>query len=499
MPPKVPSTTAAPRIVTADARWASRAAMFVLALTMFRLMWMARDPYPLYGDEAQYWTWAQTLDWGYYSKPPLIAWLIGITTQLIGNNEFGVRAAAPICHAMTALMIAEIGRRLFDARTGAWSGALYIALPAVSVSAMLISTDVPLLMFWALGVLCLMRALEPGGHRWWLGVGIALGLGLLSKYAMATFVLSAGVFFAFSPLHRHVMRTRWPWMALVLGLAIYAPNLIWNLAHDWLSYRHTGDNANLLGDLFHPLKLAEFVGSQFGVFGPILFAVFLFLIVVRFGQLHREPRTWFLTAFALPQLAIIAVEALLSRAHANWAAVTYVTATVLVVWWCRSRPNWRVLLPISLGLHLAAAAVMVGYHDLARLAGIELTRKTDPFSRLRGWNYLGNAVAAQLAQHPGFALMTDDRMLFAEMAFYVRPRPPQVAWTWQPRPTSQFELTNDIVMFGNRPILYLTENPDPHAVLARFRESTTVASITIPLYPGDARHYKLFELQGFKG
>jgi len=485
--------------MTADARLVSRAAMFILAVTLMRVLWLARDPYPLYGDEAQYWTWAQALDWGYYSKPPLIAWLIAITTRLLGDNEFGVRVAAPVCHAVIALIVCELGRRRFDARTGAWAGVLYVTLPAVSLSSMLMSTDVPLLLFWAIGVLSLTRAIEPEGHRAWIGVGLALGLGLLSKYAMAAFVPSAALYLAASPQHRGVLRTRWPYMALVLGLAIYLPNFSWNLAHGWLSYRHVGDNANLQGDLLHPLKLAEFVGSQFGVFGPILFGLLLFLLVARLGRLYRDDRTWLLVAFALPQLAVIAIEALLSRANANWAATSYVTATVLVVAWCRTMPKLRLLLPISLGLNLAVAGVMLGYHDLARLAGIELTRKTDPFNRLRGWNYLGNAIAGQLREHPGFVLMTDDRLLFAELAFYVWPRPTQVEWNWHDHPTDEYEMTTDIAQYGNRPILYLSENPDPRDTLSHFRDSAIVSRITIPLYRGDARHYTLFALQGFKG
>jgi hypothetical protein len=473
--------------------------MFILAVTLLRVLWLAREPYPLYGDEAQYWTWAQALDWGYYSKPPLIAWLIAATTALVGDNELGVRVAAPVCHAVIALVVAELGRRLFDARTGAWSGALYASLPAVSLSSILMSTDVPLLLFWALGLLAFAGALEPGHPKRWLGVGLALGLGLMSKYAMASFVPSAALYLALSPQHRAVLRTRWPYLALALGIAICLPNAGWNLQHDFPSFRHLGDNANLAGPLFHPVKLAEFVGSQFGVLGPILFAVFLGLLVARFTRLLRDDRYWLLAAFALPQLAIIAVEALLSRAHANWAATSYVSATVLVVAWCRAVPSLRGLLPVSLGLHIAVAGVMYGYHDLARLAGIELTRKTDPFNRLRGWDHLGQAVAAQLAEHPGFVLMTDDRLLFAELAFYVRPRPTQVEWNWQRRPTDQYQLTTDVVTVGNRPILFVSENPDPADVLAHFREAAPAAHITIPLYRGDARRYGLFALQGYKG
>ncbi len=485
--------------VTAEARLASRAAMVILVVTVFRLMWLAREPYPLYGDEAQYWTWAQALDWGYYSKPPLIGWLIALTTSLVGDNEFGVRIAAPVIHAVIALMLSDLGRRLFDARTGAWAGALYVTLPAVSLSSVLMSTDVPLLFFWTAGVVSLQRALEPGGHKWWLGVGFALGLGLLSKYAMATFIVSAGLYLALSDKHRAVLRTRWPWMALVLGLAIFSPNVLWNAEHDWLSARHTGDNANLQADLFHPLKLAEFVGTQFGVFGPLLFGLLLFLLLVRLRPLARDDRMWLLTAFALPQLLVIAVVALLSRAHANWAATAYVTATVLVVAWIRAAPTLRLVLPVSLGLHVAAAVVMYGYHDGARAAGIELTRATDPFHRLRGWNYLGNAVAAQLRENPGAVLMTDDRMLFAEMAFYVRPRPMQVAWRWKERPTDQYQLTTDLLSVGNRPILYLTENPDPRDVRERFVTMASVARITIPLYRDLQRHYTVYALQGYKG
>jgi hypothetical protein len=328
---------------------------------------------------------------------------------------------------------------------------------------------------------------------------LALGLGLLSKYAMAIFVPAAALYLVVSDKHRAVLRTRWPWLALALGLAIFAPNVLWNAAHDWLSVRHTGDNANLQGGLFHPLKLAEFVGSQFGVFGPLLFGVLLFVLVARAGWLLRDDRMRFLAAFAVPQLALIAVVALLSRAHANWAATAYVTATLLVVAWIRTVPNLRLVLPISLGLHIAAACVMHGYHDVAKLAGIELTRAIDPFHRVRGWNHLGNAVAAQLKDHPGFALMTDDRMLFAELAFYVRPRPIQVAWSWKERPTDQYQMTTDLVSLGGRPILYLTENPDPRDVRERFAEMTPVARITIPLYRDLSRHYTIYALSGFKG
>lgn len=505
MPAIARSAVAAP--IPEDARILSRASLFILAATVIRMLWLASQPYPLYGDEAQYWTWAQALDWGYYSKPPMIAWIIALTTKLAGDNEFGVRVASPLCHAAVALLIADLGRRLFDARTGAWSGVIYVTLPAVSLSSMLISTDVPLLLFWTIALVCLVRALDEGG-RWWIGLGIALGLGLLSKYAMALFVPSLLLYLALSPKHRSALRNPRLYAALALGIALYLPNLGWNIANGFVSYRHTGDNANLHGALFHPDKLAEFLGSQFGVFGPLLFGVLLVLLVARLPSLRRDDRYWLLAAFALPQLGLILIEALLSRANANWTATAYVTGTILVVAWCRRTPWLRRLIPLSLGLHLVAAGLMLSYHDLAHLAGIELTRRSldlsarklpDPASRLKGWNALGQAVGAVLLQNPGSVLMTEDRMLFAEMAFYVWPRPTQVEWNWDGKITDQYELVTDIAHFRDAPILFLSENPNPQTVLAHFAHSERLSTITIPLFRDDTGRYTLFALQGFKG
>ncbi|MBO0738304.1 MAG: glycosyltransferase family 39 protein, partial [Alphaproteobacteria bacterium] len=71
----------------------------VAALTVLRLLWLALQPADLFPDEAQYWFWSQQLALGYYSKPPLVAWLIALTTHLFGDGEFAVRFAAPLLHA----------------------------------------------------------------------------------------------------------------------------------------------------------------------------------------------------------------------------------------------------------------------------------------------------------------------------------------------------------------------------------------------------------------
>jgi len=113
----------------------------IAAITAARLLWLAFQTAGLYPDEAQYWFWSRHLALGYYSKPPLVAWLIALTTGLFGNGEFAVRLSAPLLHAAAAGLVYAIGVRLYDRRIGYWSALAYATLPGVSLSAFLISTD----------------------------------------------------------------------------------------------------------------------------------------------------------------------------------------------------------------------------------------------------------------------------------------------------------------------------------------------------------------------
>ena len=171
-----------------------------------RLIWLAVQSAGLYPDEAQYWFWAQHPAFGYYSKPPLVAWLIWLTTAAFGDSEFAIRLSAPLLHAGAAGIVYAIAARLYDRRTGFWSALAYVTLPGVSLSAFIISTDAVLLPCWAAALYAFIRAREPGGERWWLVAGIAAGAGLLAKYAMAYWFLSAFGFVLLAPAERRHLR-----------------------------------------------------------------------------------------------------------------------------------------------------------------------------------------------------------------------------------------------------------------------------------------------------
>jgi 4-amino-4-deoxy-L-arabinose transferase-like glycosyltransferase len=468
----------------------------VLVITGLRLLWLVLQPADLYPDEAQYWFWAQHPAFGYYSKPPLVAWLIALTTWLFGESEFAIRVSAPLLHAGTAIFVYAIGSRLYDNRVGLWSALAYSSLPGASISAFIISTDAPLLLCWAAALYAFIRAREDGGSRWWLAVGLACGLGLLAKYAMSYWIFSAiGYVLMFRAERRHFRPLL---VAIGIALVMYSPNFWWNWSNGFVSYLHVKDNAGMDEPLVHPEAFLEFFGSQFAVFGPLLFAGLIFLAIS--PRNLAEPRVRLLATFALPTLAVMLAISFLSRANANWAAPAYVSATVLVVAWTL-RCGWRNLVVFSIVLHLAVVAVLFTSRDALEAFGIELPAKYDALSRLRGWRTLGSTVGAALAAHPGFILFSDDRETLAALIYYVRPHPfDAVKWKLKSGlPKDQWELANGLPQHRGGNFLLVAEHQLIPEMRPSFATIDPLHPIAIPIGPGAFRAYTLYLAHDFKG
>ncbi len=458
-------------------------------LTAARLLWLKYSSAGLYPDEAQYWFWAQHPAFGYYSKPPLIAWVIALTTASFGDSEFAVRLAAPLLHAIAAGFVCATAARLYDRRTAFWAALGYATLPGVSLSAFIISTDAVLLPCWAAALYAFVRAREPDGGRWWGMVGIAAGLGLLAKYAMAYWLLSAFLLVLGARDERRHLKPLV--MATAIAVALYLPNLWWNWSHGFVSYLHVRDNAAISGRLLHPAAMLEFAASQAAVIGPVFFA--LLLTAIARTRLLAEPRTRMLAVFSVPTLGMMVLVSLLSRAEPNWAAPAYVSAIILIT---ASLLAWRrrVWLGAALALNLAAAALLLAGTDALAAVGVAVPAKYDPLHRL------GEAVSALLAAHPGLTLLADDRELLAALTYYVKPHPfGAVEWNPIPGITDQWRLVNNIGNHQGEDFLAVTVHGLIDEMRPEFAELTPIATIAPHTGPKGGMTYTVYIARGFHG
>ncbi len=119
----------------ADSHWIGVFAAGLAALLAVRLGALTFNQTDLFFDEAQYWYWSLEPAFGYYSKPPLIGWIVRVATESCGLSEFCIRLPSPILHTLTATVVMAIGSYLYDLRTGAICGLVFATLPGVSLSA----------------------------------------------------------------------------------------------------------------------------------------------------------------------------------------------------------------------------------------------------------------------------------------------------------------------------------------------------------------------------
>jgi 4-amino-4-deoxy-L-arabinose transferase-like glycosyltransferase len=468
----------------------------LLCVRLLALYWNATD---LFFDEAQYWAWSEQPAFGYFSKPPLVAWLIRAATEVCGPGEACVRLPSPFVHTATALAVFLLGRRLYDARVGTLSGLAFATLPGVSLSAGLISTDVPLLMCWAFALVGFAALFET--KRLWpaLVLGLAFGIGLNAKYAMAWFLMCVAVYLLLTPERRGLLRDYRLWLALALGALLIVPNLAWNYANSFATFTHTAENANFGGTLFNPVKALEFVGSQFGVFGPILFGAYLVIAWRAWKQRLPEPDR-LLLAFSAPILIVIIAEAFISRAHANWAAPAYVAGAVLVIATMIRDAEWgwlKASFAVNIALLLLIAA---GTTTAGRMPS---PVKSDPFARTLGWHDLAIATQAELAKardagRPFAAVLSDDRSMTAELLYYMRGEStPVLAWR-KGAPHDHFELTRPFTAATTGPVLLVREGPDAGSTAAAFSSADKIADLDLPAGDNARRRVTFYALSGYK-
>jgi len=312
---------------------------------------------------------------------------------------------------------------------------------------------------------------------------------------MAYWLISALGFVVLVPAERRHLRQLLG--ATAIAVVIYLPNLWWNWSHGFVSYLHVRDNAELSGSLLHPAAFFEFLGSQFGVIGPLFFLA-LIALVLRPRAL-AERRALLLAAFSLPTLAMMLGVSLLSRAQPNWAAPAYVSAIVLVVAWALDR-GWRRWVAVSIAFNLAAATLLFGMTDGLAAVGVAVPAKYDPLHRLRGWRELGHGVAAMLAAHPGLTLLGDDRELLAALIYYVRPHPfSAVEWNPVPGVTDHWRLMNNIGDHRGEDFLAVTVHDLVDEMRPDFAEFAPLATIATKSGPGGGTVYTLYIARGFKG
>lgn len=517
------------------ARWRTVLAV-VAGLTALRLatllLALQDGDIGLHVDEAQYWHWAQTLEWGYYSKPPLIAALIAALTTIGGNGLVAVKAASWLLYPLTALTLAWLAQalaradeRVAPARAALLAAAIFLTSPLAALLGLAATTDAPLLLFWSLASALLWRAGQATDRREalivWALLGLVCGLGLLSKYTFAVWLPGAVGWWwracrrtpaqaaAASPSHAGAG----PLLACALMLLMLVPHLLWNAAQGWPTLQHTIEittTAASSGEVdrtAHPLAR---VGTVFGGWWVMLGPLWLLWLP---GWLRRtralQPAQDFILTLHLPLLLLGLAQALGSTPQINWTAPLLIAGVLWLALQLSTRApaatRWqRTALLATLALHLAAGAAVPLAQPLwaASTWVVSLTgqpapplpRRLDIWARMRGWPQayaqLHDAASAHLQRWPGSPVIASSRTLIAQGAYEWRDlgahwmtwAPPgpahnhyQLTARWPPRAAVEPPPDGAPCDESTRPLLIVADAPLPADLLVQLEAPRLLA------------------------
>ena len=361
------SNSAGQDLRQSETGWQQGALLLLGVLLIWRVLYLILLPLALSPDESYYWDWARSLDWSYFSKPPMVAWLIAVSTAIFGNNDFGVRLPAALLGIGGLWFTFLLSRRMFDAKTAFWTVAAIASSIGFAAGGYLMTIDAPLFFFWCFALYAFWRWQEgkvgcgrqqngapgrPANH--WLVLAIfACGLGLLSKLIMAVFGALALVF-AFAcwgasgkkahaesaPVYLSARRIFSGTLLLIAGSLIFLiPFLLWNVRYDWITFQHTGGAFG--GRAWTAGRTAGwslgFIVSQIGLGSPVL----MVLLILLLASLRRvvDRRVAFLRCFSAVPLTAVLLISFTQQINPNWPLVFYPAAYILLAAWACGQIN----------------------------------------------------------------------------------------------------------------------------------------------------------------
>lgn len=356
----------------------------------------------LHFDEAQYWEWSQRLDWSYYSKGPLVAWLIALSEGLFGHGEWQTRLPAWIIHALWLVLLYGMTRDVWGSRPAGWWAVLIgLTTPLYFALGMVMTTDIMLFTCWTAGLWCMYRALFKNHPLAWYGAGAAFGAGALTKLSIALLPLSALPWILF--FHRKELKNPHLWGGVGLMIVVMSPMLLWNLGHGWPMFLHEVHHVEGEGRALP----VEFLLGQWGALSPIV-------VIVALTVLWRCPHTVdrrFLWWTSLLVLAFFTFKAISAKVQLNWPAPAYIGLIVLFAGMVPSLSlGWRKALYAGIGCSLVLMAPVFFPSTFGLPPDKDLLRIT------KAWRQTMAQIQAA-APRTDF-LFTHNYQLAAELAYY---------------------------------------------------------------------------------
>lgn len=283
----------------------------------------------LHYDEAYYWVWSKNLQLSYFDHPPMIAYLIRLTT-LFSDKEFFIRLVGVLCGTTTIIFMYKTAKRLFGQTSGNIAVLLALSWPILEGTFFITTIDSPFLMFWSITLYCLVRGLVEDQKGFIYLAGLSLGLDLLSKYTAVLILPGVLVYLLLSKNHRRLLWSKEIYLALMLALIVFSPVIIWNYQHGWASFAFQFHHGVAADRHIKFDGLGDYIGGTIGGANPLVsIPLFVFLVTKRKELVNNDKYLLLVSIFAFVVL-FFAYNSLYKFMEANWVAPAFISGIIFL-------------------------------------------------------------------------------------------------------------------------------------------------------------------------
>jgi 4-amino-4-deoxy-L-arabinose transferase-like glycosyltransferase len=403
--------------------------LLIAACTLLRLL--AAGNAGLSVDEAHYALYGFNPAWSYFDHPPLIGWLQAIALQF-SASDLGMRVWPIMLFAATSWVMYRVTHTLFS-NESPWLGFISVALLQSGLMFQLIGMamlpDTPLLLLGLLLLWVLHGIVIEGRVRYWIWLGVLLGMAALSKYTSITLLVTVVLALTVSKQWRQLL-TPWPWLSIVVGSILIMPILYWNYRHDWISFLYqlhhgTGNSS------WDWLRFLASEGAQLLTYGPGLVIFGLFALAAGLRQ-WRESGVWLCLLFAVPVLLLFGMGAGYEMTLPHWTSLGWAGLAPLTAYWLNR--HWQILwvrIGVRGAIVYAVAVSAIVFSELI-FPWIPFNDNENPLRDLYGWSQAAHQ-AEQMRQQMSNdqvggtpLLFTDNWTYGSRLAWYARPSKVQI-------------------------------------------------------------------------
>jgi 4-amino-4-deoxy-L-arabinose transferase-like glycosyltransferase len=233
-------------------------------------------------------SWGHEWQWGYYKHPPLPSWEVEAAFDLLG--DIGPYLLSQLAIAATFVFVFLLGRRMMPMRcalagTVLLSGLYYFSLPTPEFN-----HNVAQMPLWAAAAYFYYEALKKRSLGFWALLGLAIGLGMLTKYSTAIFAATIIIHALSSRSTRAVFASIGPYLAVIVCLAVMTPHLIWLAHNNFPTLHYAANRAGHAAALQRVLTPLRFLVAQMATLLPCI-AIAAIIGAVGLGTWRDRP--WF--------------------------------------------------------------------------------------------------------------------------------------------------------------------------------------------------------------